>query len=227
MAKPIQVVCFGAHPDDAEIYASGVLLALKAAGAQLTIVIATDGALSLGPPSNAELAAKRALEAKEGAAILGADLEMLGFPDGSLSLASDAMAAVNNTLERLNPELVITHHASDPHRDHRELSRLVTARVSPTQKMLYIEPMFGVVQSPNFIVDITAHWEKKVAAICAHHTQNAETTILPCIKTWNEFRALQLGGEGVKHAEGYIVPPYYAWSNPIPMLAEAARVRTL
>lgn len=227
MLKPTHVVCFGAHPDDAEIYASGVLLAFKSAGARVTIVVATDGALSLGPPSNAELAARRALEAKEGAALLNAELELLGFPDGSLSLVSEAMAAVNHTLERLNPDLVITHHPNDSHRDHRELSRLVTARISPVQKLLYMEPMFGIVESPNLIVDISSHWEKKAAAICVHRSQSGEAAILPCIKTWNEFRALQLGGEGVRQAEGYVVPPYYDWSNPIPFLAEVARVRTI
>lgn len=227
MPKPIHVVCFGAHPDDCELYASGALLALKEQGARITLVIATDGALSLGPPSSPELAAKRTLEAREGAAILGAELEMLGFPDGYLSLASEAMARVNEVLERLNPDLVITHHPDETHRDHRELSRLVTARVPPQQKMLYIEPILGLVKPPNLIVDITKHWEKKVAAICVHRSQNLEAEILPCVKTCNEFRALQLGAKGVRQAEGYIVPPCHTASDPIPLLAAAARVRTL
>jgi N-acetylglucosamine malate deacetylase 1 len=227
MTKQTHVACFGAHPDDCEIYASGALLALRAAGAQITIVVATDGALSHGPPSNPELAGKRAMEAKAAASILGAQLEMLGFPDGYLSLASEAMVAVNSTLERLNPDLVLTHHPSDMHRDHRELSRLVTARIHPTQKMLYIEPLYGVVQPPNLLVDISAHWEKKTAAVCEHQTQDPQNIIMPVLKTWNEFRALQFGMADVKHAEGYIVPPLYPWVDPVPLLAAAARVRNL
>jgi len=227
MSRLRHVVAFGAHPDDCEIYAMGALLQFKAAGARITLVVATDGALSLGPPSNSELAAKRKIEAQNAAAMVGAELEMLGFADGYLSLASEAQAAVGAAIERLEPDLIITHHPRDDHRDHRELSRLVTARIGPTQKLLYTEPLLGVVESPNLLIDITRHWPLKESAICAHRTQLAETEILPYIKTWNSFRALQLGGRGVKYAEGYIVPPVQAWNDPMPFLTKVAHVRRL
>jgi N-acetylglucosamine malate deacetylase 1 len=227
MAKPLRILCFGAHPDDCEIFAGGTLLALRAIGAEVTFVVATDGSLSLGPPPNEELAAARRTEAEQAARILGAELEMLGFRDGALALASEAMAAIEAVLERRRPDLVLTHHPRDVHRDHREVSRLVTARVRETQRYLYMEPLYGVVESPNLLVDTTAHWETKALAVRQHATQNAEREILPGIETWNRFRALQLGGRGVTHAEGFVVPPCPSWMDPSRILAKAARTRAV
>lgn len=225
MPQP-HVVAVGAHPDDCEIFALGTLLQLKAAGARVTFVVMTDGALSLGPPANMELAAKRRIEAERAAEIAGVELEMLGFSDGSLSLQSEALMAVEDVLQRMRPDLVITHHPDDVHRDHRETARLVASRIDPAQKFLYIEPIYGLVAHPNLLVDITPQWEIKEAAICVHETQNAARDILPGIKTWNAFRALQLGGRKTKYAEGFIAPGT-PFANPARMLAEAARTRAL
>jgi len=229
MPKSPHIVCFGAHPDDAEIFTGGLLAAFKAKGAKVTIVIGTDGSLSHGYPANIEVAARRKQEAQAGAAILGAELEMLGFPDGYLSLASEAMAAINARLEALRPDLVITHHVSDPHRDHREMSRLVTARVDPNQKLIYMEPIFGLSASPTLLADISDHWDKKEASIRVHDSQfETEANlgdIINGIKTWNKFRALQFGSRA-RRAEGYIVPPS-PFQNPQPLIASVTRVRAL
>lgn len=227
MAKPLRVLCIGAHPDDCEIFAGGAVLALAGIGAEVTFVVATDGSLSLGPPANDDLAARRTVEAEKAAGILGAKLEMLGFRDGGLALAGEAMAAVDGVLERHRPDLVVTHHPRDVHRDHREVSRLVTARVRETQRYLYMEPLYGVVERPNLLVDTSAHWERKAESVRQHATQNAERDILPGVETWNRFRALQLGGRGVTHAEGFVVPPCPAWLDPSRLLAKAARTRAL
>lgn len=224
MPKPLHILCFGAHPDDSEIFAGGLLLAFKAAGAKVTIVIGTDGSLSGGYPSNDALAATRTKEAKAGAAIIGAELEMLGFRDGYLSMASEAEAAINAALERHQPDLVVTHHANDPHRDHREMSRLVTARIDPNQRLIYFEPIYGLTQAPNLLIDTSAHWETKAAAIAVHESQRAAEEITPGIKTWNKFRALQMSMRGVRTAEGYIVPAS-PFANPMRVLESVAKVK--
>jgi LmbE family N-acetylglucosaminyl deacetylase len=90
MTRQLRILCIGAHPDDCEIFAGGTVLALAAAGAAVTFVVATDGSLSLGPPANDELAAARRVEAEKAARILGVDLELLGFRDGHLAMATSA-----------------------------------------------------------------------------------------------------------------------------------------
>jgi len=223
----LKTLIFGAHPDDGEIFAGGTIRALRAAGADVTLVIATDGSLSLGPPTNDELAARRKVEATAAANILDVKLEFLGFRDGYLSMASEAMAAVNAVLEREQPDLVITHHPQDTHRDHREISRLVTARVRETQRYMYLEPIYGTVVSPNLLIDTSAHWETKLAAIREHKTQDLERHVIPGVETWNKFRALQLGGRGVTHAEGFVIPGGLTMLSPANMLAKVARTRVL
>jgi len=226
MERALHVVCFGAHPDDAEIFAGGTLAAFKAAGAKVTLVIATDGSLSGGYPADAKLARTRKREAKAGAKLLGAELDMLGFADGYLSLATAAQAAVEERLARYRPDLVITHHPDDVHRDHREMSRLVTARIDPGQNLLYIEPVLGLVVQPQMLVDTTAHFATKAAAIRVHTSQRAAEEILPSITTWNAFRGLQMGQRGVAYAEGFIVRPS-PWANPQRLLEGVAKVQRL
>lgn len=223
----LKVLVFGAHPDDGEIFAGGTMCALRAAGADVTLVIATDGSLSAGPPTNDELAARRKIEATAAAKALDVKLEFLGFRDGYLSMASEAMSAVNAVLEREYPDLVITHHPQDTHRDHREISRLVTARIRETQRYMYLEPIYGTAAAPNIVLDTSAHWQTKLAAVREHKSQNLERDVIPGVETWNKFRALQLGARGVTHAEGFIIPGGLSMLSPVKMLEKVAKMRVL
>jgi len=226
VAKSLHVVCFGAHPDDCEIFAGGLMRAFVESGSAVTFVIATDGALSNGPPPDPELARTRAGEAKAAAAHIGAAVDMLGFPDGGLSLAQGTAEAVEAALTRHRPDLVVTHHPEDYHRDHREISRLVRSRVSPVQRFLYMEPLYGVGAQPNLLVDITPHVEAKHAAIVEHRTQHGEDDILPKVKIWNAFRAVQMVGRSIAHAEGFVVPPDI-YGDPLKPIMDVVRVRRI
>lgn len=226
MANQLHVVCFGAHPDDAEIFAGGTLAAFRAAGARVTVVVGTDGSLSGGYPANAALAETRAKEAAAGAEALGVELELLGFADGYLSLATAAQEVIGDRLERYRPDLVITHHPDDVHRDHREMSRLVTARIDPAQKLLYIEPVFGLVVQPQVLFDTTEFFATKAASVRVHASQRAAEEILPAIETWNAFRGLQMTTPGVRYAEGFVVRPS-PWAHPETLLAGIGKVRRL
>ncbi|MCC6917878.1 MAG: PIG-L family deacetylase [Alphaproteobacteria bacterium] len=225
MANSLHIVCFGAHPDDCEIFAGGLMRAFVTNGARVTFVIATDGALSNGPPADPALAATRREEAKAAAAHIGAAVEMLGFPDGGLSLQPGAIEAVDDALLRYRPDLVVTHHERDYHRDHREISRLVRSRIGPVQRFLTMEPLYGVGALPDTLVDITPHAAAKRAAILEHRTQDGEA-IVPQVATWNAFRAIQMARRGVEQAEGYVIPPDI-YADPSGLLAKVARVRRL
>lgn len=226
MDEPARIVCFGAHPDDCEFYAGGLMRAFAASGARVTFIVATDGALSNGPPADPALARTRAAEAEAGAAHIGAALEMLGFADGGLSLAQGAAEAVDAALTRHRPDLVVTHHPEDYHRDHREMSRLVRSRISPVQRFLYMEPLYGVGPQPNTLVDISPHVAAKHAALLEHRTQHAEDDMLPKMKIWNAFRAIQMVRRSVTDAEGYIIPGDI-YADPLKLLSGVARVRRL
>jgi LmbE family N-acetylglucosaminyl deacetylase len=132
------LVAVFAHPDD-EGAAGPVLARYAREGAQVHLIIVTDGAaggvqsmVATGP----ELARVRAEEARCAAAALGAAPPiLLGFPDGKLGgYGEDPVRLFRLTqrlheeLQRLRPNAVITWgpDGGTGHPDHRLVSALVT-----------------------------------------------------------------------------------------------------
>ena len=81
----MKVMFCGAHPDDAEIYMFGTLLAYRKAGHDVGLVMACSGNGGTSARSaHQPLTVTRREEAEKGAAVLGARLTALDFPDMSL-----------------------------------------------------------------------------------------------------------------------------------------------
>jgi bacillithiol biosynthesis deacetylase BshB1 len=177
----LDVLAFGAHPDDAEAACGGLLAKLAQRGYRVAICDLTRGELgSNGTP------AERAAEAREAAAVLGVH-ERLGLelPDGALD-GGDAgqIAAVVRLLRRRAPRLIIGPHARSRHPDHAEAARLLhraqffcaVGRFAPEAarverpvllRALDWEPM----PDPSFVVDIGACLALKLAALRCYRTQ--------------------------------------------------------
>ena len=123
-----RVVVVAAHPDDETLGAGGVLRALHAAGAALTLVIATDGEAAypgssaadrgdLGRVRRVELAA--ALQAQ---GLGGVAVHWLGLPDSGLA---DRGQALREALVPLlaDADAYLAPWRDDPHPDHRAVGR--------------------------------------------------------------------------------------------------------
>lgn len=205
MAEPAPcLITVGAHPDDIELFTAGTQLALAAAGWQLIWVVMTDGARARGAADPA-LVAVRADEARKAAALCGAQLHLLGFPDMALAEhRGAATAALRQRIEACAPALCITHHPDDYHPDHRVTSAIVTDVLAPPQALLFCEPMLGAGPQPDVILDITAHWPVKQAALRCHASQEPDT-LIELVETWNRFRGVQTLLPGVRHGEGYML----------------------
>jgi len=175
----VKIVAFGAHPDDVDLYAGGLVAGLTRRGAEVAIVDLTAG--ELGTRGDAE---SRAREAAEAARILGASRECLGLPDGALAATDPAQRrAVVEALRSHRPELVLAPWPDDPHPDHaaawglvreaRFLARLPNwpADGKPCRPgpVLYYEQKSAF--EPDLVVDIGADREKKLAAIAAFGSQ--------------------------------------------------------
>jgi bacillithiol biosynthesis deacetylase BshB1 len=175
----MNVVAFGAHPDDVDLYAGGTIAGLSRRGAHVVLVDLSAGELGTrGTP------AIRAREALDAARVLGAARESLGLPDGGLDARdSSHLRAVVGTLRRHRPALVLAPWAVDVHPDHGEAARLVErawffARLpafSADGEPFRPGPIFSYEQKipfePDLVVDIGADLEAKRAALRAFASQ--------------------------------------------------------
>src|SRR5512136_1929232 len=102
----LDLLAFGAHPDDVELFAGGTLAKMAALGYATGVVDMSRGELgSRGTP------AVRAREAKEAARFLGLKIrENLALPDGDIRATAAARLKVIRILRKYRPSLVLVHH---------------------------------------------------------------------------------------------------------------------
>ena len=114
-----RVLVFGAHPDDAEVFAGGLLVRHCQLGSAVRIVSVTDGRSGhhlIAPDKLVEIRRQESLAAAER---IGAEAVNLNFPDGALQPDLKLRAAIIEEIRRFVPDLVLTHRTNDYHPDHR------------------------------------------------------------------------------------------------------------
>jgi len=175
----LDILAFGAHPDDVELFAGGTLAKMAALGFATGIVDMSRG--ELGTRGSAAI---RRQEAAKAAGILGVKIrESLGFADGDVPVTAPARLKVIRVLRKYRPGIVLTHFWDDKHPDHVNTSRLVTeavhhsglAKIKTGQEryrpptLLFFKVPTNLV--PSFVVDISDYTEQRSAAIAAYRSQ--------------------------------------------------------
>ncbi|MHB1683650.1 MAG: PIG-L deacetylase family protein [Bacilli bacterium] len=183
------VVCI-AHPDD-EVFCSGALLRLVDAGNELTVVVGTQGEKgSHDPTLTAEsIAAARRQEMDMSAQRLGVkEVVQLGYRDGELQYAEDLKETLFRLVRSIRPDVVLTF---DPwkryeiHSDHREIGFAMIEAAHLGANCWYYngqitddikchrsqELYLFNCDEPNYYVDITDVFERKLYAASAHASQ--------------------------------------------------------
>lgn len=222
----MKILGFGAHPDDAEIFFLGTLLAFKAAGHEIGWVVASDGAKG-GPDPGPALARLREGEAVAAGAPHGVTPVFLRRPDGGLSEDARLRAAVETVLLAEAPDLVLTHAPEDYHPDHRALSRAVGDAASFRAPVLYADTLNGVGFQPLYYVDITPHMAAKQAAIRCHESQRPERFVTAATAL-NRLRAVQCNAvEEEAYAEAFRFEPRAPFADPRGLLPPPPPVRPL
>ena len=195
MDTPARAVVVGAHPDDADFGAGGLVALWTAAGCEVTVVCVTDGDSGGFDPdvARADVPALRRDEQRAAAAALGVhDVRFLGRPDGWVVVDRALRRDLAALLRELRPEAVVTH-APDrnyrfvylPHPDHLATGAAVLAAVYPDARNAFAFPpeeldlppwevpqvwLFGGPQDDT-AVDVTDVFEAKVRACSAHDSQ--------------------------------------------------------
>jgi bacillithiol biosynthesis deacetylase BshB1 len=175
----LDLLAFGAHPDDVELFAGGTLAKMAALGYSTGIVDMTRG--EFGTRGSAALRRK---EAQKAARILGLKIrENLGLKDGNVSASPEARLRVIRAIRKHRPRIVLTHYWDDKHPDHVSTSRLVAEAVHhsglakvKTGQMRYRPPVvlffkLPATVIPSFVVDVSDHIEQRSAAIGAYRSQ--------------------------------------------------------
>ncbi len=228
----LDILAFGAHPDDVELGCGGTIAKEVALGKKVGIVDLTRG--ELGTRGSV---ATRNQESAIAAKILGVSVrENLDMRDGFFVNDENHQLQIIKMIRKYQPEIVICNAIDDRHIDHGKGSKLVSDACF-LSGLMKIETEFDGKQQkawrpklvyhymqwknlqPDFVVDITGYNEKRVAAVLAYSSQfydpNSNEPETP-IATKNfleslNYRAQDLGRLiGKDYAEGFTVERYLA-----------------
>ena len=223
----IDILAFGAHPDDVELSAAGTLLKHKAAGKTIGIIDLTQGELG-----SRGTIATRYEEAGDSGHILGLTARVnLKMADGFFTHSEENLRLIVEQIRRFQPEIVLANAFSDRHPDHGKGSKIVSdacflaglVKVETTwegevQQIHRPKAVYHYIQDrmmePDFIVDVTEFVPQKFEAIKAFKTQlwDPESKEPQTPISGEEFfqylegRMTGFGRTiGVKYAEGFCV----------------------
>lgn len=227
----LDVLAIGAHPDDVELCAGGTLALLALEGYRVGIADCTRG--EQGTRGSAE---RRMEEARRAQEILGVHVrEFLDLPDSRIELTEDAVVHVVRLFRQYRPCIVLFPPAFERHPDHEAVHRIVRAAYFKSgmgkyrtfasdgteQQSFRPQRMFCYIQAyhhePDFFVDISATFERKMASIKAYVSQvyvperyqsNEPDTLLsrPEFLETIEARARYWGSLiGAQYAEGFLL----------------------
>jgi bacillithiol biosynthesis deacetylase BshB1 len=180
--QELDYLLIAAHPDDAELGAGGTLLSLKSQGFRVGVLDLTNGEPT--PHGSPEI---RARETAAATAVLGLDWRgNLGLPNRTLTADLDARRQVAGMIRQLRPRVLLSHYWEDAHPDHVAASALVDAARFwaklhktdlpgephyPERIIYYFSVHLRLHVKPSFVVDVTAHEEKKMQALACYHSQ--------------------------------------------------------
>ncbi len=196
------VLAVGAHPDDIELGAGGLMLRLRAEGRKVYGLVMSQG--EKGAPAEA----RRAEEAHAAARVLGlAGLWVLDLPDTGLRQHIPEMRrAVEEKIRELGIGLVVTHSFREIHGDHVAVFEAAKEAARRCSLMCFETVSTPPEFVPNYFVDITEFVDDKLRAVAQHRSQGGKTSLDPeAVRGRAAHRGLQVG---VPSAEAFWV---YRW----------------
>lgn len=228
----LDILVFGAHPDDVELSCGATIAKEISLGKKIGIVDLTRG--ELGTRGSAELRDQEAAHAGE---ILGVTIrENLRFRDGFFVNDEKHQLEVIKMIRKYRPDVVICNAVDDRHIDHGKGSKLVsdacflsglikiaTQLDGEEQEQWRPKLVYHYIQwknlTPDFVVDVTGFMDKKVESLMAYKSQfydpNSTEPVTPiATKNFKDsilYRAADLGRLiNTEYAEGFTVERYLA-----------------
>ena len=218
----MKILAIGAHPDDIEIFMYGILSIFCKRNDDISMIVATNGDAG-NVVINKNLSETRKQETTKALQRFGTPI-FLGFLDGELSSQVSIITTLKNHIDRINPDLIITHPPEDYHSDHRSLSNYVKSSAGFKYPVLFCETLMGVNFNPNIYIDISEYFEDKMKAILNHKSQKPEKFV-KAIEINNKFRAAQCNAGGESYAEVFRFEPSFPFVDLRSLLPTTISIR--
>jgi len=149
--RPLRIIAFGAHPDDAELKASGVAALWAAAGHKVKFVAMTNGDVGHFEQAGGPLAKRRKAEVAECARILGIENEVLDIHDGELMPSLENRRTVARLIRDWQADIVLGHRPYDYHPDHRYTGVLMDDAAVVVVAPFFVPDTKPVARNPVFL----------------------------------------------------------------------------
>ena len=216
----LDILVFGAHPDDVELSCAGTIIKEVQNGKKVGIIDLTRG--ELGTRGTVITRNKETNKATE---IMGVIIrENMDFKDGFFKDDENHKLSLIKKIRYYRPDIVITNAISDRHPDHSRSSQITVdscflsglEKIDTQQKIWRPRAIYHYIQfnhiQPHFVVDITEQINLKLQAVKSYKSQfyNSESKEPPTIISSKDFlesieyRAKDLGRQtNCKYAEGF------------------------
>jgi bacillithiol biosynthesis deacetylase BshB1 len=232
----LDILVLASHPDDAELGCGGTIAKHASLGDKVGIIDFTKG--ELGTRGTSETREKEAIES---AKILGLSVrDNLRLKDGFFQNDQESQLIVLKAIRKYQPRIILANAVYDRHIDHGKgaslaydasfLSGLMKIETfdeeGKKQSAWRPDAVYHYIQSqfikPDFVVDISSHWETKMKAVSAFQSQffnpnshEPETYISkPGFLKMVEARAIEYGhAVGATFGEGFTVRRFPGVNN--------------
>lgn len=216
----MNILAFGAHPDDIECYCAGTLLRCRDRGDKLFVALTTSGNTGSNVIETKEEVEKiREAEQLRCCEVYRAETRFLRFDDEGLLNTAQVRKAVKDAILWANPDVVLTNPPWDPSPDHGMTGKLVTEQMidiygkEKTPELLYF-PADGVMNfSPEILVDVTERMQEKLRLFLMHRSQlswcsGIQKAAEDYLSDFCRMTSRYLGLLGdVEYAEGFVRSP--------------------
>ena len=236
----LDVLAFGAHPDDVELSCSGTIIKMVRAGKKVGVVDLTRG--ELGTRGSAEI---RDREAASAAEVLGLTArENLRFQDGFFVNDESHQLSIARMVRKYKPDIVLANAPEDRHPDHGRgaavvvdgcfisgLRRVETELDGQVQDAWRPKHVFHYIQDrfikPDFVIDITDFFDGKIDSIKAYSSQffdpdSKEPESYISTKNFWDFidaRHREMGHFiGAKYGEGFVAGNPLKLASPLDLI---------
>lgn len=228
-----RVLIIAAHPDDVDYGCAGTTAAWTDAGVEVAYCIVTDGDAGGFDPSvpRSEIGGIRREEQRKAAAAVGVtDVRFLGYPDGRLTVSLELRRDISRAIRQVRPDRVVVQNPLrdlrsmyGSHPDHTAAGEAAMCAIYPDARNPFAHPellqdegleahtvpqtwvMHGGDRADHY-VDISATFDRKMAALAAHVSQTGHLTDLEDrMRGWGAMLGRAAGLPDGHLAEGYTV----------------------